>query len=222
MTPFKDRGLPKALLWDNDGVLVNTEPIHFQATQLVFVEAGAELSESQYVADCLIAGRSIWHLLAERGVSQSDIRLLRNRRDAIYEERLREENLLVDGVVDVLETLHTKYRMAVVSGSRRRHLEMIHRLTGLQKYFDFAVTSDDCVNLKPDPEPYIRALDRLGLSPLTCLAIEDSQRGIASAVAAGIRCVVVPSRLTSGGSFAGASHILGAISELPAFLGKHA
>lgn len=108
--------------------------------------------------------------------------------------------------------------MGVVTSSRKDHFDLIHRATGLLKYFDFVLTASDYSRVKPDPEPYLRAADRSGIGREACVAIEDSERGLESAKGAGISCIVVPSALTQGGNFAGAHRILGSIGEILAVL----
>ena len=108
--------------------------------------------------------------------------------------------------------------MGVVTSSRKDHFDLIHRTSGLLEYFDFVLTADDFRRVKPDPEPYLLAVARSGIDPGACMAIEDSERGLQSATSAGISCIVVPTALTRGGSFAGAHRILESISEIPAAL----
>ena len=125
---------------------------------------------------------------------------------------------IVAGIVSVLDALHDKFIMGVVTSSRKDHFDLIHRTTGLLGYFDFVLTADDFRRVKPDPEPYLRAVARSGIDPGACMAIEDSERGLQSARSAGISCIVVPTGLTRGGRFAGAHRILDSISEIPAAL----
>jgi len=81
-------------------------------------------------------------------------------------------------------------------------------------YFDFVLTAADFVNLKPDPEPYLRAIERSGMAPESCMAIEDSERGLISAKAAGIRCIVVPTALTRRGNFSSADRVCETIADI--------
>ncbi|MRR18048.1 MAG: HAD family hydrolase, partial [Deltaproteobacteria bacterium] len=85
-------------------------------------------------------------------------------------------------------------------------------------YFQFVLTMKDCVHFKPHPEPYLKAIEQSGFSPHECLVIEDSPRGLASALAAGLRCIVIPSKFTNGNNFAGAWKMLQNIRELPQVL----
>ena len=87
------------------------------------------------------------------------------------------------------------------------------------RYFDFVVDGDDCENTKPDPEPYRRALERVSRPASECLVIEDSERGLLAAKAAGLKCWVIPTELAEGSDFSRADALLGSIGELPERLG---
>jgi HAD superfamily hydrolase (TIGR01509 family) len=151
-------------------------------------------------------------------VPEADITALRAARNRIYAELLRTEPLEVSGAREVLEALHGRVAMGVVTSSRREHFELIHTRTGFGRFFDFVVTGDDLDAAKPDPEPYRRALALSGLRPEECLAIEDSARGLAAAKAAGIACWVIPNALTRGSDFRAADRLLASISEVPRLL----
>ena len=154
----------------------------------------------------------------DRGIAPDAIEQLRRQRNALYAERLADGPRLIDGIRQVLETLRGKYVMGVVTSSRKDHFDLIHRTTGLLEYFDFVLTADDFRRVKPDPEPYLRAVAKSGIDPGSCMAIEDSERGLQSARSAGVSCIVVPTALTRGSSFAGAHRILDNRSEIPAAL----
>ncbi len=83
------------------------------------------------------------------------------------------------------------------------------------KYFDFIVAAGDYTRSKPDPEPYSVAVQKCGFGKDECIAIEDSQRGLASALAAGIRCIVIPNELTTAGTFYGAHAVLESAAKIP-------
>jgi HAD superfamily hydrolase (TIGR01509 family) len=209
----------KAILWDNDGVLVDTEHLYFEATRDVLKSAGILLTEEQYIELFLVQNKGAWHLAEDQGVPANEVLKLREERNALYAQRLSQASRLVDGITSVLDALHGKYIMGIVTSSRRDHFDLIHQSTGLLKYFDFVLASGDYARSKPDPDPYLKAIERSGVGRDECVAIEDSERGLESATRAGIRCLVVPSRLTRGCRFAGAHRILGSASEIPAVLG---
>jgi len=209
-------GMIKAIFWDNDGVLVDTEGLFFRANSETLTEAGIELAWEQFEEISLTRGGSVLQLAEKPGTEA--FYKLRDRRDAIYASLLARQPLVMDGVREVLETLAGKYVMGIVTSSGHEHFEIIHRQSGLLPYFQFVLTMKDCTHFKPHPEPYLKALALSGCAPWECLVVEDSPRGLASAVNAGIRCVVVPSKFTSGRHFAGAWKILKNVKELPAIL----
>ena len=204
----------KAIFWDNDGVLVETEHLYFQATQHVLASAGIPLTEQDYLELFLVQGKGAWHLAEERGVAPGEIDRLRNERNALYADWLAQGPRVTSDIARVLGALHGKYVMGVVTSSRKDHFDLIHRGTGLLKYFDFVLTASDYRQVKPDPEPYLQAIERSGVSREACIAIEDSERGLASAKSAGIGCIVVPSLLTQGCDFVGADRVLGSVAEI--------
>lgn len=210
----------KAVLWDNDGVLVDTEALYYEATRTILASAGIPLPLDDYRRLFLKESRGAWHLAAEKGVSPRRIEELRAERDALYSRLLAERNRALPGAAEVLAALHQRLAMGVVTSSRRNHFDIIHRATGFSRFFDFVVTSDDVPQTKPRPEPYLAALARAGCAPHEAVAVEDSERGLAAARAAGIPCWVLPSSLTLGGDFTGAARILSRITEVPELLAR--
>ena len=216
--PEPQRQVPKAILWDNDGVLVDTEELYFKATQKILADAGIPLTEADYIELFLIQGRGAFHLAAEQGMSVEQVERLRSDRNVLYGQWLAHETRTMDDVHRVLEALHGRYVMGVVTSSRKDHFDLIHAQTGLLKYFDFVLTAADFRRVKPDPEPYLRAVQQSGFEASDCLAIEDSARGLEAARTAGVPCVVVPTRLTRGCQFPGAECVLPSLGDLLTWL----
>ena len=208
----------KAVLWDNDGVLVDSEQIYFEATRDVMASAGVGLTDEQYRDLFLVQGRGAWHLCAERGLPAEEIVRLRSERNQRYSEGLSRASLALPDVEGVLRALHGRYPMGCVTSSRRDHFELIHGQTGFLRYFDFVLTAHDVERVKPDPELYLKAVARSGFRPDECLAIEDSERGLHAARGAGVPCVVVPTPLTRGCAFDGAERVLARIVDVLALL----
>ena len=208
----------KAIFWDNDGVLVDTERLYYRATRQVMATAGVTLSQAQYVALFMVQGGDAWQLVAERGFGPAEIETLRARRNALYSTMLDGADLVIDGVRPVLDALHEQYAMSIVTSCRADHFARIHAATDLLPYFRFVLTRGDYERSKPDPEPYLLALARSGCRADECIVVEDSQRGLAAASAAGLRCIVVPNALTRGGDFAAACKIVDSVTAIPAQL----
>lgn len=206
----------KALFWDNDGILVDTEEIFFKANQEILAGLGITLRREQFEEISLARGESVMRLAANPGTDAFE--KLRRDRDALYAELLTREPLVIDGVRDVLGALQGKYAMGIVTSSGHEHFEIIHRQSGLLPYFQFVLTLKDCPHTKPHPGPYLKAIALSGYPPEECLVIEDSPRGLASATSAGLRCIIIPSKFTRGRNFPGACRVLAGIKDLPAAL----
>jgi HAD superfamily hydrolase (TIGR01509 family) len=198
----------QAILFDNDGVLVDTERLYFQANREQLAQVGIELDEAAYVELFLRDNLGAWHMAEQRGIAEETITSLRAARDERYLQLLAEADILIPGVVPIVSALRQRYRMGIVTSSEHEPFARAHARTDLLSQFEFALTRRDYRHSKPHPEPYLRAVERMSLAADDCLVIEDSERGLASAKAAGLCCWVIPSSLTRGLSFAGADAVL--------------
>lgn len=204
------------IFWDNDGVLVDTEGLYYQASREALAGIGFALTAEQFTTISLASGRSVFELATEDPQLMDELRHWRNRR---YSELLAERQLLLPGVKETLTRLAAHRRMAIVTSSRRDHFDLIHAGTGLLHLFEFILCREDYREAKPDPEPYLLALRHSGQEARQCLVIEDSARGLAAAKAAGLTCWVIPSDQTRGQDFSAADRVLQRIGELPELLG---
>jgi len=209
-----DDALTRALFWDNDGILVDTERLYFEATRTILGSVGIPLTEPDYVQLFLVEGRGAWHLADARGYSRAEVERLRDARNDLYDRWLAERAAPMPGVEAVLRALHGRFMLGVVTSSRKDHFDTMHARTGLTKYFDFVLTASDYPRVKPHPEPYLTAIARSGLRPEECIAIEDSARGLHAALAAGLRCIVLPTGMNRQSDFTGAYRVVGTIEEV--------
>jgi HAD superfamily hydrolase (TIGR01509 family) len=206
------------LLWDNDGVLVDTERWYFQATQEVFAGAGIDLTPELYFEYFLSRSHGTSTFASARGLSEADIAAMQASRNERYSQLLEQECITLDGVRETLALLRPHFVMGIVTSSRRPHFEAIHRRTGLLEFFDFAVTHEDYVRSKPAPDPYLAGIARSGKPADKCLAIEDAPRGLMAAQAAALDCWVIPTEQTRRATFSGATRILDHITDVSALL----
>lgn len=209
----------KFLLWDHDGVLVDTERVYFAATRESLGGLGVQLDQATYLK-FMAHGRSCWDLALEHGLPESVVLEARRERDRRYQDLLRVETIEIDGVMDVLAELGSQYRMAIVSMSKRADFAVIHDSRRIRPFFEFVINREDCREAKPAPDPYLRALERFRAAPSEALAIEDSSRGLSSARSAGLDCAIIRSDFTATQDFAGAWRVLDSIRELPDALGR--
>lgn len=200
------------ILWDHDGVLVSTEHLYFQATAETLAEVGVTLTLQQYQQFHLVESRGSWHLAGH--LSQAEVDRMRRQRIARYIEMLTTGDVLVPGAIDLLKRLKPHYRMAVVTSSLREPFNAIHRTSGLNDLVEFVLTNEDYGASKPDPEPYLTAVARLGVAKENCLVVEDTTRGLTAARAAGLRCWIIRSDITAGLDFTGAERQFDSLAEV--------
>ncbi len=218
LTHHHKNPLIKAILWDNDGVLVDTERLYYRATRKILLSVGVDLTPEMYSELFLVQAKGAWHLAEAKGLSPGEVTRLRSKRNDLYLELLQTEATAIDGVEEVLKALHKKYLMGIVTSSHREHFEAMHRKTGFLQYFSFALTAGDYEHYKPHPQPYLTALGRTGYEADRCIAVEDSKRGLVSATKAGLKCIVIPTDMTRGETFEGAYRIVSSIREIPPLL----
>jgi len=210
--------MTKAILWDHDGVLVDTERLYFRATREVLATVGVDLTVDLYRQFFLAESRGAWHLVAERGVAPEEIEKLRTLRNDRYRDMLTSGDVVIPGALELLQRLKSRYRMAVVTSSNPGHFDAIHNRTRLRELVEFVLTPDDYTHYKPHPEPYLLALGKLCLPAAKCIAIEDSERGLQSTSGAGIRCCIVRTEMTEGCAFEGAERCFASLAEAGEFL----
>lgn len=207
----------EAILWDNDGILVDTERLFFESTRRILAAIGIQLTPERFLELSMRQGRSAFDLAIESGWQKEQVANLKRHRDLVYSEMLRKETRVLPGVAETLQALHGRKRMAIVTSSQRQHFDVMHANLGLMGYFEFVLAREDYGKTKPDPEPYLLALERLGIESSNCVAVEDSERGLAAVRAAGLRCLVIPNEITRSCAFQGATVILpGAAAVLDA------
>lgn len=190
----------KAVLFDFDGLLLDTETPEFLSWQEVYDGHGCTLAMEAWVANIgLGSGEMAFSPYAElsrqlgREIDRAAIRASRRAR---FAELMRAESLMPGAAERLEEAGKLGMKTAIVSSSPRAWIEEYLERFGLIEAFDAIVSCNDVTCTKPDPEPYRTALERLAVLPAEAVAFEDSSHGIASAKRAGIRCIAVPNRIT--------------------------
>lgn len=205
----------RALLWDVDGTLAETEELHRRAFERAFADFGLDVRwpPELYRELLKVTGgrerlRHFFETYRPDLLDRVDIAALHAHKTRLYGELAARELELRPGVARLLrEARKAGLRQAVVTTTSRVNVEtLLERTLGAEgrEIFEAWVTGEEVVRKKPAPDLYLRALERLDLPPAACLALEDSALGLASARAAGIPVVVVTSPWTCGESFAGA------------------
>lgn len=193
--------LPAAIVFDFDGVIANSEPLHLEAFQQVLAGAGVHLPAVEYYERYLGyddegAFRAV---MADRGraIADGEVARLIAEKAMLLPRLLSSPGILVPGAAECLDRLGAVLPMAIASGARREEIELVLDARGLRRHFPVIVAAGETARSKPHPDPYARAVEALGergLLPTAtpagrCVAVEDSHWGIASAKAAGLACI---------------------------------
>ena len=205
--------MKKYVLFDHDGVLVDTEFWYYKAGERALADIGLTLDKDQYLRD-MSQGLGAWAQARAAGVDEQTISRQRKVRNDHYQEYLRTEAIEIEGVVETLAELSKYVRMAIVTTAKRVDFEIIHENRQVRKFMDFVLVREDYKLAKPHPEPYLTGLKRFGATKEETLVVEDSSRGLNSAVAAGIDCVIVDSDFTKAHDFSQASYRIATLIEL--------
>jgi HAD superfamily hydrolase (TIGR01509 family) len=196
----------RAVIFDFDGVLVNSEPLHFRALREALAGEGIAITEEEYLREYVAYDDrgSIRIALERHGrpVAPERVRDVAGRKAEAF-ELLMAEVPFYPGARALVQGLAAEMPVAIASGARREEIERILRAAGLRDAFAAVVGADDVSRTKPDPEPYLAAFERIaprvpGLSPGECLVFEDTIPGIAAARAAGMKVIGVAQTYPAG------------------------
>ncbi len=205
----------KGVIFDCDGLLIDTETPEFETWQEVFEAHGTTLSRTFW--QTIIgsgAGFDIYAILESQCGHPVDREAIRSARRPRHEAMIRAGGLL-PGVLKAIQTAQRmKLKLALASSSSAAWVNWCLDSFELRSYFDVVVTKDDVSVTKPDPELYLLALDRLGLVASEAIALEDSANGVRAAVRAGIFCIVVPNPMTADMDLSHASRQLDSLEAL--------
>jgi len=207
-----------AIIFDFDGVILDTETPDFETWQQEFRAHGVEFERSLWTK--FIGGGPMWfdvpaHLaeLAGRPIDPDRIKARRQR----YLARIKDSPVLPGVALYLEQAREAGLKVGVASSSSRKWVEGHLTSRGLMGHFSSMTTRDDVANVKPDPELYLKSAERLGVSPGSCVAIEDSLNGVTAAKRAGMACVVVPNPMTAHMDLSQADLRLDALSDIPLF-----
>jgi len=176
----------EAVLFDFDGVVVNTEPLYERAERKLFEEYGINISEDEWKLFKGISENAFYNYIKRRFNIKDPVDVLKKKgRDYLKQEFLDHIDY-VDGFLQFYNSIRKKYRTALVTSTSGSVLKWIFENTKIENMFDIIITSHDVRNTKPHPEPYIKACLKLSVKPDKVVAIEDTIVGIKSAISAGI------------------------------------
>ncbi|MBI4043580.1 MAG: HAD family phosphatase [Candidatus Diapherotrites archaeon] len=203
----------KGVLFDLDGLLVDTEPVLARAAIHALNAQNVFITPEEFYGFWTRQGKNIVDFVREKNI-QVNIGEYRAMRKKAYLEWIEKELILMPGAQESVRLLSKTHALALVSSSYRVFLHRILELTGLQPFFGVVIACEDVKHEKPAPDGFLLAAQKLGLNPDECVVVEDAEKGVLAAKAAGMKCIAVPNGLTRENDFSKADLILSNLREL--------
>ena len=220
MKNIKGTGFLNSVIFDMDGVIVDGMPYHIESWKKALSTVGITVTDLEiYLMEGMTGEETIKELINKKKKSLSDesIRSVLKLKRKIFNDIFTVK--LMKGSKELLLELHRlDYRLALVTGTRLEVVKKVLQM-GLDDVFKIVITGEMVSNGKPNPEPYLKAVDELGVNKEDCLVVENAPAGITSAKNAGLTCFAVQTSLP-GEYLKGADKIFQSIDELSAFLIK--
>lgn len=207
----------KALIFDLDGLLADTEALHCRAYQMALLEHNVELREADYGEHWVRRGHGITEWLALQRLDL-DPRALRSRKSRHYLDLLATSLRPMDGALELLQQWHGKKKIALASSSYRDAVDGVLTGLGIAAFFEVVVSGLDVPRVKPAPDIFLKAARQLNVEPANCLVLEDAEKGVMAAHLAGMHCVAVPNSYTRHHDFSRAARICSSLREITADL----
>jgi HAD superfamily hydrolase (TIGR01509 family) len=208
----------RAVLFDFDGVILDSETVLYESWQRTYVAHGCSLSLDLWAANVGGYNYDVFdpldHLEKLHG-HPIDKEAVNAARRACYLHHVCRQDAL-PGVREAVMAVNTSgLKLAVVSSSSRRWVQGHLQRLGLDSFFDALCCGDEVEKVKPDPELYLTALKRLGVRAKEACAIEDSPKGLTAAQAVGLYCIAVPNTVTRSSKLSGYSRMLASLDAMP-------
>ncbi|MGE5220338.1 MAG: HAD family hydrolase [Chloroflexota bacterium] len=202
-----------ALIFDLDGLLADTEALHFRAYQRALAERGVGLCESDYADHWVRSGKGIADWVEMHGLVL-DPHAMRLRKAQHYLDLLASSLRPMEGALDILAAFHGRMKIALASSSYRDAVDGV--LDGLKigHFFEVIVSGLDVPQVKPAPDIFLKAARDLAVEPQQCLVLEDAEKGVMAAHRAGMRCIAVPNDYTRQHDFAKATKICASLKDV--------
>jgi beta-phosphoglucomutase len=187
--------LPAALIFDMDGVLVDSNPFHIQKWKEFLQERGIQYNAEDLPKQILgIRNDTAFRRFFGRELQEGEVKKLSEDLEARFRAAFRPYARPLPGLKALLDESHAEgIPLAVASSAMTRNVDFVVDTLELRSYFDSISSGDNVSRPKPDPEIYLKTAEKLGLAPAQCVAFEDSFVGIESAKRAGMKCVAIAS-----------------------------
>lgn len=207
----------ETVIFDMDGVIVDTEPLHYEVSLIQFKDLGIELSPELYSTFTGNSNKNIYQKIKQRFELSNSLEDLVSTKNALFTEAFRSNSdlELLPGVMNLITELHQKgMQLVLASSSEHQIIDLVFERFGLGQFFSHKVSGDEFPQSKPHPAIFQHALKLAETSNEKCIVIEDSENGIKAAKAAGLYCVAFKGKTAEGQDQSLADRIIYDFGEL--------
>jgi beta-phosphoglucomutase family hydrolase len=184
----------EAVIWDMDGVLADTAPHHFRAWRETFAKRGISFTEADFMRGFGVRNNVIIRNVLGEKTTDAEIETIAREKEATFRRIIGKDIKPLPGVLELLGQLYDRgFKMAIASSTVIENIRLIAGSLGIEKYFEAIITGHDVTKGKPDPQVFLKAAQRLGVSPANSIVFEDAVAGIKAAKRAGMHCVAITS-----------------------------
>ena len=181
----------KAIIFDMDGVIINSEPLHFKIEKELLEELGGNISDEELQSFAGTTDYNMWSKFKEMFKLKPPVEELVETKKERFMKRIDEVDL-VDNFMDfMLAAYEEGFLLAIASSNNRRIVDAVVEKFQLGKYMQFIISGEEVKKGKPDPEIFLTAAKKMNVSPTDCIVIEDATNGVKAAKAAGMKCIAL-------------------------------
>lgn len=209
----------KGVIFDMDGLMIDSEPLQSEAIAVVLKEYGKDpiFKKNKLIHTVGLKGHEQWAEIRKTHGIDEDIEILREKRRKAYIKIVQKNGVkTMPGVISLLKQLKEKgdLKIGLASNTALKHILLILNKIKVRSYFNLIISADHVKNAKPHPDIYLKAAKGLKLDPGDCLVLEDSQSGVIAAKKAGMYVIAVPSRFTNHQDFSQSDLIVPSLAKI--------
>jgi HAD superfamily hydrolase (TIGR01509 family) len=202
-----------AVIFDLDGLLADTEKLHFTAYKTVFSELGIELSDEEYADHWIRCGQGTDAFVAKRNLT-ADPNFVRREKARLYKKLVSSSAKPMPGARELLCSLQGRKLMALATSSHPKDAHAVLKALDFEDFFSYVAAKNSVERVKPYPDIFLHVAKEINTLPENCLVVEDAEKGILAADAAGMKSIAVPNRYTMNNDFSKATLVVKSLEEV--------
>ena len=188
---IKELKILKGIIFDMDGVIIDSEPIHYEIEQNLLKKLGGKLSKKEHATFIGTTDYNMWSSLKEIYNLEPSVEEIIDMKKELFLRNI-DKIQLIDGFYDFMTMLYKKgYKLGLASSNNRKSVESIVEKFELDKYIEVTMSGEDVSKGKPDPEIFLTTAKKLSINPEDCIVVEDAENGVVAAKAAGMKCIAL-------------------------------